>query len=100
MSETSDASPALVTTTVLDGVGIITINNPPVNALSPGVPEAVRTAVEGFTQDASVQAIVLIGSGRTFIAGADIKEFSKITAGKKRDVSPIRSMLAALESCP
>src|SRR3954447_9812139 len=100
MSQTSEAIPALVTTTVVEGVGILTINNPPVNALSPGVPEAIRTAVEAFTRDASVQAIVLIGAERTFIAGADIKEFGKITAGKKRDVSPIRAMLAAIESCP
>src|SRR3954452_7123733 len=100
MSQTSEAIPELVTTTVVEGVGILTINNPPVNALSPGVPEAIRTAVEAFTRDASVQAIVLIGAGRTFIAGADIKEFSKITAGQKRDVSPIRAMLAALENCP
>jgi 3-hydroxyacyl-CoA dehydrogenase len=100
MSQSTETSPELVTTTFRDGVGIVAINNPPVNALSPGVPEGIRAAVEAFTQDANVQAIVLIGSGRTFIAGADIKEFGKIVAGEQRDVSPIRAMLAALESCP
>ena len=56
--------------------------------------------MEGFGQDNDVTAIVLIGGGRTFIAGADIKEFAKITSGQKRDLSPMRNMLAALEDCP
>ncbi len=66
------------------GVAVITIENPPVNALSPGVPEGIGVAVDAVQNDASVSAIVVIGAGRTFIAGADIKEFGKITSGKKR----------------
>src|SRR5262245_64397160 len=93
-------STELVHTTTRDGVGVITINNPPVNALSPGVPEGIRTVVEAFAGDKNVQAIVLIGGGKTFIAGADIKEFGKITSGQKRDVTAMRNMLAALEDCP
>src|SRR6476659_1867051 len=89
----------LVVTFSRDGVGVITINNPPVNALGPGVPEGIQTAIEAFVLDASVKAIVLIGAGRTFTAGADIKEFGKITSGKKRDVGALRSMLVALENC-
>ena len=61
-------------------VGILTVNNPPVNALSPGVPQGIASGVEQFEQDDAVKAIVLIGSGRTFIAGADIREFGKMTA--------------------
>jgi 3-hydroxyacyl-CoA dehydrogenase len=90
----------LVAVTQRDGVGVITINNPPVNALSPGVPEAISAAVKALQDDRSVQAIVLIGGGRTFIAGADIKEFGKITSGQKRDLRPMRNMLVALEDCP
>jgi 3-hydroxyacyl-CoA dehydrogenase len=89
----------LVTTTSRDGVGIITVNNPPVNALSPGVPEGITAAVKSLAADDSIRAIVLIGDGRTFIAGADIKEFGKITSGQKRDLSPMRGMLVALEDC-
>ena len=63
-------------------IAIITINNPPVNALSPGVPEGISEAIEQIGQDSSVKAAVLIGGGRTFIAGADIREFGKITSGK------------------
>lgn len=89
----------LVTTTTQNGVGIITINNPPVNALGPGVPEGIGAAVEAFEQDKTVQAIVLIGGGRTFIAGADIKEFGKITSGQKRDFAGLQNMFRALEAC-
>lgn len=93
-------STELIATTIRDGVGVITINNPPVNALSPGVPEGIRAAVESFGKDESIKAIILIGGGRTFIAGADIKEFGKITSGQKRDPSVMRDFLLALENCP
>jgi 3-hydroxyacyl-CoA dehydrogenase len=63
-------------------IAIVTINNPPVNALSPAVAQAIDRAIEQAGSDGSVSAIVLIGGGRTFIAGADIKEFGKITSGK------------------
>jgi 3-hydroxyacyl-CoA dehydrogenase len=61
-------------------VGILTVNNPPVNALSPGVPEGIAAGVEQFEKDDAVKAILLIGGGRTFIAGADIREFGKMTS--------------------
>jgi len=64
-------------------VGILTVNNPPVNALSPGVPQGIASGVEQLEQDDAVKAIVLIGSGRTFIAGADIREFGKMTASSE-----------------
>jgi 3-hydroxyacyl-CoA dehydrogenase len=79
-------------------IGIITINNPPVNALSPGVPEGIAAAVEEFGADPEIQAIVLIGSGRTFIAGADIREFGKITAGGDKKRGPgLTSILDRIE---
>jgi 3-hydroxyacyl-CoA dehydrogenase len=61
-------------------VGVLTVNNPPVNALSPGVPEGIAAGVEQFEKDDAVKAVVLIGGGRTFIAGADIREFGKMVA--------------------
>src|SRR5438105_2307373 len=81
-------------------VGVLTIHNPPVNALSPGVPEGIVAGVEALAKDAAVRAIVLIGGGRTFIAGADIKEFGKITSGQRRDDIGIAKLLLALEDCP
>ena len=67
--------------------GIITVNNPPVNALSPGVPEGLADGIVKFGADPIVKSIVIIGGGRTFIAGADIKEFGKITSGQKSDIA-------------
>jgi 3-hydroxyacyl-CoA dehydrogenase len=81
-------------------VGVITVNNPPVNALSPGVPEGIRAGLEAFQKEAAVRAIVLIGSGRTFIAGADIKEFGKVTSGQKKGGAGLHPLLQALEDCP
>src|SRR5271169_4552228 len=81
-------------------IGVITINNPPVNALSPGVPEGIMEGIEAAAKDPEVKAVVLIGGGKTFIAGADIKEFGKITSGKKtRDVG-LYPTLAEIENCP
>ena len=71
----------LVNLSTQDGVAVITIHNPPVNALSPGVPEGVE-ALDAAEQDPSVRAIVIIGGGRTFIAGADIKELELAAAGR------------------
>jgi 3-hydroxyacyl-CoA dehydrogenase len=58
-----------------DGVAILTIDNPPVNALSPAVWEAIDQSVQRAVADPAAEAIVLIGAGATFIAGADIKVF-------------------------
>jgi 3-hydroxyacyl-CoA dehydrogenase len=74
----------LVQLTKENDIAVITINNPPVNALSPGVPQGISEALDQIAQDASIKAVVLIGGGRTFIAGADIKEFGKMTSGKPR----------------
>jgi 3-hydroxyacyl-CoA dehydrogenase len=65
-------------------VAIITIDNPPVNALSPGVPEGIAAAIDEMNGDPALKAAVVIGGGRTFVAGADIKEFGKMTSGGRR----------------
>jgi 3-hydroxyacyl-CoA dehydrogenase len=69
------AEGALVRFENVDGIGVITIDNPPVNALSPGVPEGIVENVERGNADPSIKAMVLIGAGRSFIAGADIRQF-------------------------
>src|ERR1700689_4996279 len=71
----------LIQLTKENDIAVITINNPPVNALSPGVPEGISEALDQIAQDADIKAVVLVGGGRTFIAGADIKEFGKMTSG-------------------
>src|ERR1700757_1667634 len=69
------AEGALVRFENVDGIGVITIDNPPVNALSPGVPEGIVESVERGNADPGVKAMILIGAGRSFIAGADIRQF-------------------------
>ncbi len=69
----------LVRYEVRDRVAVITIDNPPVNALSAGVPEGISDSVERAGRDPAADAIVLIGAGTTFIAGADINVFKELT---------------------
>ena len=93
--------PSLVQPSKDGDVGILTVNNPPVNALSPGVPEGIIAGLEQFEKDDAVKAIVLIGGGRTFIAGADIKEFGKITSlGDRRKGPGFLGVLDRVESYP
>ncbi len=73
----------LVQYAAADGVAVITIDNPPVNALGPGVTEGISAALSRAEADAEVRAIVVIGAGKTFVAGADIKEFAKMRASRE-----------------
>ena len=88
----------LVQLTSDNGIAIITINNPPVNALSPGVPEGISDALDQIAQNTSFKATVLIGGGRTFVAGADIKEFGKIASGKPRGAGLLPLLLKIEDS--
>ncbi|MGM0768090.1 MAG: 3-hydroxyacyl-CoA dehydrogenase NAD-binding domain-containing protein [Pseudomonadota bacterium] len=58
-------------------VGVITVNYPPVNALSHGVRSGLVAALELGQKDADAKVLLLVCAGRTFIAGADIREFGK-----------------------
>ena len=63
------------------------------------MPEGIAAGVEEFEKDDAVKAIVLIGGGRTFIAGADIKEFGKITSGGDRKRGPgLNAVLNRIEN--
>ena len=58
-------------------VGIVTIDNPPVNAMSPGVPGAILARLAEAQADDAVGAVVLRGAGKGALAGADIRSFGK-----------------------
>jgi 3-hydroxyacyl-CoA dehydrogenase len=88
----------LVQLTTDNGIAVITINNPPVNALSPGVPEGISEALDRIARDDGIIAAVLIGGGRTFVAGADIKEFGKMTSGKPRGAGLLPLLLQIEDS--
>ena len=60
----------------VDGIGVVTVDNPPVNALSHAVRQGLHDAIQAAQQDDS-QAVLILCAGRTFIAGADITEFGK-----------------------
>jgi 3-hydroxyacyl-CoA dehydrogenase len=62
-------------------IAVLTINSPPVNALSADVRSGLRDGAQQAAADPAVKAIVLICTGRTFIAGADISEFGKPSKG-------------------
>jgi len=81
-------------------IAIITINNPPVNALSPGVAQGISRAIELAGKDDGIKAVVLMGGGRTFIVGADIKEFGKITSGRSQPGASLLPLLLQIEDLP
>lgn len=56
---------------------VVTIANPPVNALGVAVRQGLAAAMESAQADDAVQAVLLVGAGKAFIAGADIREFGK-----------------------
>jgi 3-hydroxyacyl-CoA dehydrogenase len=75
----SDAKPVRFETE--GDVGVVVVDYPPVNALGPGVSEGIIEGIDKFNADPAIRAIVLIGAGRSFIAGADIRGFG---TGRKR----------------
>jgi len=76
-------------------IAVITVDNPPVNALGLGVRSGLKEAIERAIADPKVDAIALVCAGRTFFAGADISEFGK------PPVSPsLREVHEVMESCP
>ncbi len=76
-------------------VGVVTLNSPPVNALSAVVREGLKGAFEAAIADPAVKAIVLICDGKTFIAGADITEFGKAMTGPS-----LQDVQAIIENAP
>ena len=76
-------------------IGVITIANPPVNAMSAGIPGAIIARLAEANADASVQAVILCGSGNGTIAGADIREFGKVWPTSE---PTLRDAIAAIEA--
>ncbi|PWW47969.1 3-hydroxyacyl-CoA dehydrogenase NAD-binding domain-containing protein [Melaminivora alkalimesophila] len=75
MSQAPDTQP--VHLRLEDEVLVVCIDHPPVNALSQAVRAGLLKAVERAESDCAVRAVLLVGVGRAFIAGADIREFGK-----------------------
>jgi 3-hydroxyacyl-CoA dehydrogenase len=92
------------------GIAVITIDNPPVNALSPAVIGGLAATVARAQQDPEIHGIVVVGAGRTFVAGADIKGLedlawsdgtpSRSSTGNDLRAPEMHDILAAIENGP
>jgi len=78
-----------------DALAIVTVDNPPVNAMSASVRAGLLAAIETLGRDPAVEALLIVCAGRTFIAGADIREFDTGLIEP-----PARQVLNAVERCP
>src|SRR6266516_1327895 len=76
-------------------VAVIVIDNPPVNAGSIEVRRGLLDAIRSVAEDPQIRAAVVIGAGKTFIAGSDIREF-----GKPLQDPQLPSVIEAIENCP
>ena len=84
----------------LDGdVLLIEVDNPPVNALSPGVPEAILEAIDAAERNPSARGIVFKGAGKTFVAGADISSLEEAAWGTRAAAADLHDVLARIEDC-
>ena len=81
----------------IDGVGVVTLDNPPVNALSLELRTAIRDAFQQGLDDSAVEAFVLTGGGRMFSAGADITEFD---SGRSNEPPTLRDLIDLIEDSP
>lgn len=75
-------------------IALITVNNPPVNALGQAVREGLQKAFQSAEADPQVRAVALVCEGNTFIAGADIKEF-----GKPPQAPSLPEVIEIIEAC-
>ena len=87
----------LVTTSVQKDIAVITINNPPVNALSQEVAEGIDAAVASAQADPAVRGLVIAGAGRTFVAGADIKGLEELAWGTGRGAPDMHDIFERME---
>jgi len=89
-----------------DGVGVITLNNAPVNSLSQKLVASFKQEFPKLVNDANVKAIVVTGAGGFFCGGAEISEFGTLTAqgpAAFKDKSPVQDlsdMISMIDGCP
>ena len=81
----------------IDSVGVVTLDNPPVNALSLAVRTSLLEAITSFIEDDSIEAIVLTGGGKLFSGGADIKEFD---TGASNHPPTLPDLIELVENSP
>jgi len=77
MRVTLQAPASVVRWTSQEAVLLVSVDNPPVNALGAAVRQGLLAAIAAAEADAAIRAVLIVGEGRAFIAGADIREFGK-----------------------
>jgi len=82
---------------IRDGVGLICLDSPPVNGLGLALREAIFAHLSAAVKDERVQAVVIVGAGKSFSGGADIKEFG---TAKAMQMPNLLSVIEAIERCP
>jgi 3-hydroxyacyl-CoA dehydrogenase len=80
-------------------IGVITINNPPVNALTPELVAGMLACVREAEEAGDIRALVLIGSGGTFSAGGDLRLLSRLVSAGSAEGIDFHPLLRALEDC-
>lgn len=85
-----------------DGVAVVTLDRPPVNAINSRMLDEIAEVFGGFASDASVKAVVVAGAGKNFAAGADIKEIAALEQGAGVEAFSRRGIAAfdAIASLP
>ena len=96
-SRPTPSLPRVVTTTHDGGIALIEIDNPPVNALSDGVPHALMAALDEARDNSAVRAIVIAGAGRTFVAGADIRDLERAAWDHSVEPPDLHALLTRVE---
>lgn len=92
---------ALVHLTCDQDVAIVRIDNPPVNALSPTLIEALERALAQALADVAVRALVITGGPRTFVAGADVRALEQLASDPTRTHTPrLAPLLSRIEAAP
>src|SRR5688500_1700584 len=89
--------PNLVNSATHNDIAVITIDNPPVNALSQEVADGIDAAVARAQADPAVRGLVIAGAGRTFVAGADIKGLEELAWGTGRGAPDMHDIFERLE---
>jgi len=84
----------------LNDIAVVTIDNPPVNAIGAGVPEGISAALDEAERDPGIRAVVIIGAGRTFVAGADIRELEDLAAGRGSGAPAMHGLFGRIEDFP
>lgn len=88
-----------ITTFCQETIAVVGIDNPPVNALAAGLAEAIADAVETAAAAPRITAIIVVCAGKTFVAGAEIKEFGEIVAGRMPPIT-LAEAFARIEASP